>query len=46
MNTCCNQIKRIIEDQKRFEREMMQYIAQISANKAEVARLGKWLASG
>ena len=46
MNTCCNQIKKIIEDQKRFEREMMQYIAQIAQNKAEVARLGKWLASG
>ena len=41
MNTCCNQIKRIIEDQKRFEREMMQYIAQMAQIKTEVARLTK-----
>ena len=34
MNTCCNQIKRIIEDQKRFEREMMQHIAQIKTELA------------
>ena len=43
MNTCCNQIKKIIEDQKRFEREMMQYIAQMAQIKTEVARHTKLL---